>query len=302
MTNVLQTGGLFGLFADALADIFQAEGIGPTSKWVDDQTFLRIPRIHLEEYNRSRAALQRIIRETGGWKQQGGRLWTGRGPMLDGRVEEFNEDMAFPIRDLAADRSHGYTYDLSDVDRISTELGIPWERSKDFDFCSSFPFIGFTWDIGKKVVSLRPEKKDKYLLAIQEWRTSRTHTLAETQKLYGKLLHATLAHPDGRPYLASLEAMLGIFHDNPHLPRTPPRQVPYDLDWWAIELSKPTIGRGIPTAHAVRDIAAFSDASSSTGIAIVIGTRWRAWKLIPGWDTNYRNIGWAEAVGFEFLV
>ena len=35
-------GGLFGLFADALAEIFRAEGIGPTSKWVDDQTFIRV--------------------------------------------------------------------------------------------------------------------------------------------------------------------------------------------------------------------------------------------------------------------
>ena len=264
-------GGLFGLFADALADIFRAEGIGPTSKWVDDQTFIRIPRIHLEEYNQSRAALRRIIMEAGGWKQQGGRLWAGRGPRPDGQIEEFDEDMSFPVQDLAADRSHGYTYDLSDIDRISHQLGIPWERSKDVEFSSSFPFIGFTWDIERKTVSLRPEKKDKYLLAIAEWKKLRTHTLGEVQKLYGKLLHATLAHPDGRPYLTSLEAMLGIFHDNPHLPRTPPRQLPADLNWWTNELSKSTIGRSIPTTHEVHDIAAFSDASSSTGIGIVIG-------------------------------
>lgn len=295
-------GGLFGLFADALADIFRAEGIGPTSKWVDDQVFIRIPRIHLADYNRTRANTQKVIREAGGWKQQGGRLWTGRGPRPDGRVEEFDEDMAFPIRDLAKNRDHGYTYDLSDVDHISNQLGIPWERSKDFDFSSSFPFIGFIWDIEKRTVSLRPEKKDKYLLAIKEWQKSRTHTLGEVQKLYGKLCHATLAHPDGRPYLANLEAMLGIFHDSPHLPRTPPRQLPNDLNWWTTELSKPSLGRNIPTAHKVHDITAFSDASSSTGIAIVIGTRWRAWNLLPGWNSDKRDIGWAEAVGFEFLA
>ena len=74
--------------------------------------------------------------------------------MPDRWVEEFDEDMAFPIQYLAADRSHGYTYDLADIDRISTELGIPWERSKDVNFSLSFPFIGFIWDIEKKVVSL----------------------------------------------------------------------------------------------------------------------------------------------------
>ena len=295
-------GGLYGLFADALADVFRAEGIGPTSKWVDDQTFLRIPRIHLENYNRTRAKLKRIIQEAGGWRKQGGRLWAGRGQMHDGRVEEFDEDMSFPIKDLAGDRSHGFTYDLSDVDRISEELGIPWERSKDVGFNESFPFIGFIWDIRKKTVSLRPEKKEKYLQAIEEWKQSRSHNLEEVQKLYGKLLHATLAHPDGRPYLASLETMLGIFHNNPHLPRTPPRQVPNDLNWWTTELSKPNLGRNIPSTHEVHDIAAYSDASSSTGIAIVIGNRWRAWRLLPGWNEEKRDIGWAEAVGFEFLV
>jgi len=210
--------------------------------------------------------------------------------------------MSFPIQDVATDRHHSFTYDLSDVDCISAQLGIPWEHSKDFDFSLSFPFIGFIWNIEKRTVSLQPKKKEKYLLMIEEWQKSRTHTLAEVQKLYGKLLHATLAHPDGRPYLTSLESMLGIFHHSPHLPCTPPRQLPTDLDWWTSELSKPSIGRDIPTVHEVRDIAAFSDANSSTGIAIIIGKRWRAWKLLPGWNTDKRDIGWAEAIGFELLA
>ena len=77
-------GGLFGRFADALADIFRAEGMGPTSKWVDDQVFIRILRTHLDQYNQSRATLRKAITEAGGWKQRGGRLWTGRGPRSDG--------------------------------------------------------------------------------------------------------------------------------------------------------------------------------------------------------------------------
>src|SRR6201992_2938716 len=44
----------------------------------------------------------------------GGRLWTGRGPGTDGRVEEFDEDMSFPLRNLANGRGHNYNYDLSD--------------------------------------------------------------------------------------------------------------------------------------------------------------------------------------------
>ncbi|KAF7357135.1 Reverse transcriptase ribonuclease h [Mycena sanguinolenta] len=41
---------------------------------------------------------------------------------------------------------------------------------------------------------------------------------------------------------------------------------------------------------------------SGIGIAIVIGPRWRAWRLLPGWESKHRKICWAEAVGFEFLV
>jgi hypothetical protein len=55
---------------------------------------------------------------------------------------------------------------------------------------------------------------------------------------------------------------------------------------------------------AVEDLHTFSDASSKIGIRIVIGERWRAWRLIPGWNSpgSGRDIGWAEAVGFFFLA
>jgi hypothetical protein len=53
------------------------------------------------------------------------------------------------------------------------------------------------------------------------------------------------------------------------------------------------------------DIQAFSDASSGVGVSIVIGDRWRTWRLLLGWKNTQganRDIGWAEAVGFEMLV
>jgi len=35
---------------------------------------------------------------------------------------------------------------LDDVDRLSQELGIPWETSKDIHFASEMPFISFLID------------------------------------------------------------------------------------------------------------------------------------------------------------
>jgi hypothetical protein len=49
------------------------------------------------------------------------------------------------------------------------------------------------------------------------------------------------------------------------------------------------------------DTAAFSDASSSIGIGIVIGQQWHAWWLIPGLEVDARDIGWAKAVSLELL-
>jgi hypothetical protein len=146
--------------------------------------------------------------------------------------------------------------------------------------------------------------RNKYLQAIRDWQMLPTHTLNDVEKLYGKLLHAALVLPKGRAYLTTLEAMLAICHDRPFVPYSSPKGLSADLDWWIAALQKPVVTRPIPQPVSLHDIAAFSDASSGVGIAIVIGDFWRAWRLIPGWQTlnGQRDISWAEAIGFECLV
>jgi hypothetical protein len=63
------------------------------------------------------------------------------------------------------------------------------------------------------------------------WELHQTHTLEEVQKLYGKLLHASLIVPMGHTYLANLETMLGIFHNSPFKPHTPLCGTQDDLCW-----------------------------------------------------------------------
>jgi hypothetical protein len=215
--------------------------------------------------------------------------------------------MHFPVQDLSHQSPRSahdslFSYNFSDIDAISEPLGIPWELSKDHHFASEVPFTGFVWNIQSRTVSLGPAKKAKYLLAITQWLSSPTHPLDEVEELYGKLIHVSLIVPMGRAYLTNLETMLGIFHDSPHKPRTPPADTADDLRWWESILKRPHLFRAIPGPCEVHDCSAFSDASSGTGIAIVINGRWRAWRLLPGWDRGDRDIGWAEAVGFELLV
>lgn len=160
------------------------------------------------------------------------------------------------------------------------------------------------WDLEHNKVYLTDEKKHKYLSAIRIWRQRDAHVLIDVQQLYGKLLHTTLVVPKGRAYLTSLEAMLRLTFINPFLPRRPVKTLEADLIWWIAVLQSSFVGRSIPKPLTLHDPAAYSDASSGIGIAIIIGDRWRAWRLRKGWQTlnGQKDIGWAEAVGFELLI
>ena len=305
--GLTSAGGAHGMLADAGTDIMRASGIGPVSKWVDDHIFFRIPRPHLIAYNAQRQSWHKTVTDNGGRIHEGSRLWYRGDVMPDGRPEEFDEDMFFPLRDLSStsprfSNDAQFTYADTDIDRVSDELGIPWEHSKTVPFSNVVPYLGFVWNLTTRTVEVPLEKKSKYRQAIEEWQKKPRHTLAEVQKLYGKLLHTTLVVPAGRAYLTNLEIMLALFNNRPFVPHTPPRDTPQDLIWWARLLDTETLSRHIPGPAPLDDLRAFSDASSGFGIGITIGDNWRAWRLLPGWKADGRDIGWAEAVGFELLV
>lgn len=299
--------GSYGEVADAGADIFRSQGMGPMSKWVDDHLFLRILREHRISYNALRKARATIIARNGGLLVEGGRKWYRGSTMPDGRVEEYDEDCSFDIEDLSTRSPRSaedalFTYCFADINQLSEILGIPWELAKDIYFSSRAPFVGFLWDIPTRTISIPENKRAKYLDAIRAWEDRPKHTLLEAQQLYGKLLHISLVIPAGRAYLGALETMLPIFDNRPHMPRFPPKECGGDIRWWKARLSQPHISRLIPGPIEVLEPAAYSDASSGFGIAIWISGRWRAWRLLPGWKEENRDIGWAEAVGMELLV
>ena len=305
--GLVSGGGCYGKIGDAGAQLMRAFGIGPLLKWVDDHLFFRILRKYREAYNHSRQQWANDIARNGGEHHDRGRLWFKGCIMPSGHSEEFAEDNVFPIQDFSEHTSSlatdsDYTYGMQDIDRISEELGIPWEKTKDIPFCAVFPFIGFSWDLECSTVSIPQAKKEKYLLAIAQWEARHVHTLPEVQQLYGKLLHSCLVVPSGRAYLTTLERFMANFHDSPFMPRTPPRGTPSDLLWWKNTLSQPTVERPIPGPTPIDDQTAYSDASSEIGIGVTIGNRWRAWRLLPGWKKDGRDIGWAEAVGMLFLA
>ena len=297
-------GGLFGLFGDALADIMRARGIGPILKWVDDFIFFRIPCTAIAAYNAKRNIDRGTITENGGELQNGGRLWYKGQSSPEVGEEHFAEDLSFPLKHvrLTSMDSTSYPYDFGDIDAITTPLGIPWEKAKDIRFGYVVPFIGFNWNLVDKTVSLPQSKKEKYLQNITDWKNRTTHTLNDVQQLYGKLLYSCLIIPKGRAYLTNLEKMMGTAQSNPFVPRHPPKSLNEDLTWWEEILSLPSLCHEIPGDREIVDVRGYSDASSTTGIGITLKNRWRAWRLLPNWNSCGRDIGWAEAVAMELLI
>ena len=146
--GLTSAGGVYGALADAGADIFRGQGMGPLAKWVDDHIFFRVPRAHLPSYNRRRAEWCSEIQINGGRRQEGSRLWYGGKALPSGASEEFDEDCSAPLRDLAPSSLRSpedqlFAYADADIDRLSAHLGIQWQSSKSIPFGTEVPYLGF---------------------------------------------------------------------------------------------------------------------------------------------------------------
>ena len=174
---------------------------------------------------------------------------------------------------------------MCDINTIYDCLGIPWELSKDQPFSTSTIYIGFEWNLETRTVSLSAPKASKYLESITNWLKRDKHTLQDVQSLYRKLLHTCAVIPQGRAYLTGFERMIKVCTPKPFLPHCPEKTITNDLAWWTHILTSNLASRPIHNPPLHVNIAAFSDASSSYGVGIVIGNHWRAWCLHPQWKT-----------------
>ena len=296
--------GVYGLVADAGADIMRLHGIGPVVKWVDNNVFARILGQHLEEYNAVCHAVRNRISAS---FSKGGRTWFNGERLPDNSLEEFVEDFAFDIHNLSATSPRSsedalYTYCFADIDSFSEDVGYIWNLDKDSPFGRSVTYIGFDWDLETETVRIPETKRIKYIVAIQSWLQAHIHTLLEVQSLHGKLMHACSVVPMGRAYLTRLATFMGGMSNSPYAPHMPHHHLPDDLRWWLGTLTDVCrCTRSIPRAVHVDDPSAFSDASTGFGIGIWIHGGWQAWSLHPGWNADGCDIQWAKSIGFELL-
>lgn len=156
--------GIYGTMADAGVDIICTTGISPLSKWVNDHIFFRIRCGHLSLYNTNQKKWRNSIAANGGRIHTGGRYWYRGDIMLNGWSEEYDKDASTILQDLSGTsprlrEDEDFTYCISDIDRITDPLGIPWELLKDIPFLSKVPFIGLEWQLDKRTVAILDKKK-----------------------------------------------------------------------------------------------------------------------------------------------
>ena len=122
----------------------------------------------------------------------------------------------------------------------------------------------------------------------------------EVASVQGTIQHLTFVCRAGHLFLPPLSAFLANF-PNDYVSHHVPCCVLTSLSWWLNLLRHPPIRRSLSLLPLLdKDI--WVDASSSWGIALVVNHRWAAWRLVSGWMSDGRDIGWVEAVALEMAT
>ncbi|KIO08716.1 hypothetical protein M404DRAFT_57315, partial [Pisolithus tinctorius Marx 270] len=258
--------GVYGGVRDASLEIMRAEGIGPIIAWVDDHLFIRLPASQISEYNTVRNQKAEIIAQNGGTKTDHGRLWYKGETLANGDYEEFAEDCLHPLKAFEATSDHT-SHNNAHAYSFEHIDAIANQLGIPWELSKDTPFSNSPTFMG---FSWNLDNKTVGLTASkrQKYTTSIDEWLKKKTHNLEEVqkLHGRLSHA----------ALTSPLHLSPPIP--------------------------IPIHRSAIDLRAFSDASSTVGLAVVIGERWRAWKLHPDWKKDERDIGWAESVAFELLV
>jgi hypothetical protein len=216
-------------------------------------------------------------------------------------------DDIIPIRTpvSSSDSHHRYDIFFDDIIKTFRILGWPLSTEKLHDFYHIVRYIGFDWNFELKTVSLPEEKRLKFKARVESWIANGLTSgvsAVDTEHLVGSLSHIACIHEVGQSFLPSLHNFLASFESrNRFITRLPPRESISDMRTWLSLLSIPDAFRALHP-RATIDIDIWVDASTEFGIGLVVGHRWRAWKLKDGWKGERRDIGWAESVGLELAT
>jgi hypothetical protein len=194
-----------------------------------------------------------------------------------------------------------FSYSLTEIYALAKRLGWPWKESKTKPFSLEFTYLGFLWSLSTKTVQIPEPKKLRYLVKLDPWREGQKFSRKDVESVVGTLVHCSLAVPHGRSHLPSLSRFAASFNfsSSPFVRKSPSPSVLADISWWRSQLAADFCGSTLAEPPPVSPLEFWVDASSSWGIGIIFAGEWDAWRFSTGWDTDGRNIGWAEIVAIE---
>ena len=200
---------------------------------------------------------------------------------------------------------YSYAVSLQTILDLSAPLGVQWHdiSKKGHDFASTTTYVGFMWDLARKKVYLSDVKRLKYLGKVEAFllsaESNKRVNYLTTSSLHGSLQHICFVYRLGRPYLSSLGLFTAKF-PNKFVSHHIPSSVKNDIIWWKQTLSLPSISRTL-LPRVFHDPDIWVDASE-WGIGLMVGNLWAAWRLIPGWRKDGRDMGWAEGLAVEVIT
>lgn len=198
-----------------------------------------------------------------------------------------------------------FDYDRASALKLIEHLNIPWHTSKGHDFQPIFDFIGFIWDLATRSVTLSDGKrlkcKGRVDSALAMFTSSRM-SLNDVQRLHGSLSHITFVYVNMRSFLPPISQFAASFSSNPFGTRFPPPSFTSALRSWSEVLSGPTPPRILTPKGPVIDVDLWVDASTDWGVGLILGEKFAAFKLLPGWRGPSRDIGWLETLAVELAA
>jgi hypothetical protein len=221
-----------------------------------------------------------------------------------GPVFKWVDDFLF-FRSPQDDLAPVFRYSESDIENVATYLGWPWKLAKTHPFSLQFTYLGFEWDIPTCQVSIGIKKRVKYAKRVQDATNGQAMSLMDIEKLLGSLMHCSQVVREGRARLAGIISFSATFSRHPDHQfrrRFMSRRAYADAQWWLSTLTSGPCTLQLCPPFPAYQIPCYMDASTSSGIGVIVGTKFAAWELQNGWRKPGIDIGWAEMVAVELAL
>lgn len=300
-----------GQVMDATVAILKAEGVDDISKWVDDFMFYRTGHQCGSGVAVNTAAPERasqLTHETRSFIVSDAKITT-HSTLAESRAAipvPYRPGDLIPLGCTVVEFTYGYT--VADIVRITAPLRFPWAEAKWQMHAFENTFLGFTWDVWHRRVSIPDSKRIKYVGRVHALLSATEAVgvgLKALEQCHGSLMHITFVMRDGLSRLPALQRFINGFKLSYHVRHRLTPAARSDLKWWQSALGSPgafrtLVDRGEPVERGIS-----VDASKTFGIGIRTGNQYKAWKwkrgaLGPG--ARGRDIGGAEAIALEMAI